>query len=155
MAAWWQRSSRLFLRNKLLSRGNIMERNRLSCKFFLGSLAFVVAAILGGCGGPTDKQPDGKPAASAASNESEKGAAAEAAQPDDRPGLAELSTADRALAEKQKLCPVTGEALGSMGKPVKITVKGQTVFLCCAGCEGKIRKDPDTYLAKMKKTAAN
>jgi len=64
-------------------------------------------------------------------------------------GLAELSEADRALAEKQKVCPVSGGPLGSMGKPVKITVKGKTVFLCCAGCEPEIKKDPDKYLAKL------
>jgi len=64
-------------------------------------------------------------------------------------GLAELSEADRALAEKQKICPVSGELLGSMGKPVKVTVKGKTVFLCCERCESKITKDPDKYLAKL------
>jgi YHS domain-containing protein len=64
-------------------------------------------------------------------------------------GLAELPEADRALAEKQKVCPVSGEPLGSMGKPVKITVKGKTVFLCCSGCEPAIKKDPDKYLAKL------
>ncbi len=39
-------------------------------------------------------------------------------------------------------------------KPVKITVKGQTVFLCCAGCEESIKKDPDKYLAKLKASGA-
>lgn len=65
------------------------------------------------------------------------------------PGLAELSPADRALAEKQKVCPVSGEPLGSMGKPVKVSAKGRTVFLCCDGCEESIKKDPDKYLAKL------
>jgi YHS domain-containing protein len=58
------------------------------------------------------------------------------------------------LAEKQKVCPVSGERLGAMDKPVKITVKGQTVFLCCAGCENAIKKDPDKYLAKLKASGA-
>ena len=49
------------------------------------------------------------------------------------PGLAELSPSDRAAAEKQRVCPVSGDLLGSMGKPIKVIVKGQTVFLCCAG----------------------
>ncbi len=31
----------------------------------------------------------------------------------------------------QKTCPVTGEALGSMGAPVPVTVKGQTIYVCC------------------------
>ena len=65
-------------------------------------------------------------------------------------GLAQLSDADRALAEKQRVCPVSGELLGTMGKPVKVEVKGQTVFLCCPDCQDKIKADPDKYLAKLK-----
>ena len=45
--------------------------------------------------------------------------------------------------------PVTGEKLGSMGDPYKTTVKGQTVLLCCEGCERKLKNDPDKYLAKF------
>lgn len=65
--------------------------------------------------------------------------------------LAELSEADRALAEKQKVCPVSGEPLGVMGKPYKVTVKGQEVFLCCPSCESEIKANPDKYLAKLNK----
>ncbi len=43
--------------------------------------------------------------------------------------MAELSVEDRALAVKQRVCPVSGEALGKMGAPLKMEVKGQTVFL--------------------------
>lgn len=64
-------------------------------------------------------------------------------------GLAELADEDRAAAVKQKICPVSGELLGSMGAPVKVTVKDREVFLCCAGCEGAITEDPDKYLAKL------
>src|SRR5438105_679701 len=49
--------------------------------------------------------------------------------------LALLSTVDRALAEKQKICPVSGEPLGAMGAPKKISVAGHDVFICCQGCE--------------------
>ena len=65
-------------------------------------------------------------------------------------GLAELSVADRAAAEKQRVCPVSGDLLGSAGKPIKVTVKGKTVFLCCPDCKEAIMKDPDKYLAKLK-----
>ena len=65
--------------------------------------------------------------------------------------LSQLSADDRALAEKQKVCPVSGEPLGSMGKPYKVTVNGRDVFLCCQGCEGKIKGSPDEYLAKLPK----
>src|SRR6185312_13254253 len=46
------------------------------------------------------------------------------------------SAPDRALAEQQKLCPVTGKPLGSMGPPFKFTLRGRSVFVCCDGCEG-------------------
>lgn len=49
----------------------------------------------------------------------------------------------------QKTCPVTGEELGSMGPPIPINVQGQTVYVCCRGCAGRLQRDPDVYLAKM------
>ena len=67
--------------------------------------------------------------------------------------FAALSEADRAAAEKQHVCPVTDKPLGTMGKPYKVQVKGQTVFLCCDGCEEELQKDPDKYLAKLKPVA--
>jgi hypothetical protein len=116
-------------------------------------LAFVV--VIAGCGPSGGKAPakttppsgvaPQKPAETPKPAETKQGEAG-AKMPE---GLAELSEADRALAEKQKVCPVTGEPLGSMGAPVKITVKDRTVFLCCSGCEAAIKKDPDKYLAKL------
>jgi len=64
-------------------------------------------------------------------------------------GLADLPDEERAAAVEQKICPVSGELLGSMGAPIKVTVKDREVFLCCAGCEGAITEDPDKYLAKL------
>ena len=64
-------------------------------------------------------------------------------------GLAGLSAADRAAAEKQRVCPVSGDVLGAMGTPYKATVKGQTMFLCCPVCEKELVKNPDKYLAKL------
>ena len=66
-----------------------------------------------------------------------------------RENLAKLSPEDRAAAEKQKTCPVSGARLGSMGVPLKVTVEGQTVFLCCGGCEHELRQNPQKYLAKL------
>jgi len=65
--------------------------------------------------------------------------------------LAKLSPEDRASAEKQHFCPVTGEMLGAMGAPQKIEVKGQQVWVCCKGCKSKLLKNPDKYLAKLNK----
>lgn len=63
--------------------------------------------------------------------------------------LAQLSPEDCALVEKQKTCPVSGEPLGAMGKPHKVTVQGREVFLCCPGCETKFKENPEEYLAKL------
>ncbi|MGO8749260.1 MAG: hypothetical protein ACLQNE_25145 [Thermoguttaceae bacterium] len=57
--------------------------------------------------------------------------------------------ADKELIAKQKICPVSGQPLGSMGEPVKVVVKERTIFLCCDGCTKKLLADPDKYLAKL------
>lgn len=58
---------------------------------------------------------------------------------------------DGALIAKQKICPVTGEPLGSMGAPVRVSVSGRSVFVCCKGCEKPLLRKPDDYLAKIPK----
>jgi Cu(I)/Ag(I) efflux system membrane fusion protein len=68
--------------------------------------------------------------------------------------LRKLSGADRKLAEAQKDCPVLGTRLGAMGLPVKIVLKGRPVFLCCKGCEGKARANPDQTLAEVERLKA-
>jgi hypothetical protein len=70
-----------------------------------------------------------------------------------RAALAKLPPQERASAERQKVCPVTGMALGSMGAPVKIDVNGQTVWLCCAGCEVEASEEPVKTLEKLKQLA--
>lgn len=64
-------------------------------------------------------------------------------------GLAKLSPTDRASAEKQHFCPVSGKMLGTMGAPIKVTVEGREVWLCCSACEDPLRADPDKYLGKL------
>lgn len=49
----------------------------------------------------------------------------------------------------QKKCPVTGEDLGSMGKPLTVTLKGETVYVCCRGCAAKAQADLDKTLAAV------
>lgn len=48
---------------------------------------------------------------------------------------------------QNKLCPVMGEPLGSMGEPVPVTVAGETLFVCCRGCVKKVKADPAKYFA--------
>ena len=65
--------------------------------------------------------------------------------------LAKLSPEDAASAERQHICPVSGEMLGMMGAPEKVEVNGQEVWICCDGCKDKLLASPDEYLAKLKK----
>ena len=134
-----------------------------SFALFLASAGCTKSAPVGGAHGgsqqpaaPAAKTPaePATPVADAPAKKSDAALAAPAAPAATPPGRAKLSAEDRTLAETQKTCPVTDEALGSMGAPVKVSLKGQTVFLCCAGCEEELKKDPDKYLAKLNKSAA-
>lgn len=66
-------------------------------------------------------------------------------------GLAKLSDADRASAEKQQTCVITGEMLGEEGMPVKVNVNEMVVWVCCEGCKNDLLSDPEKYLAKLNK----
>jgi len=131
----------------------------------IGVMGLLLAAGLYGCNSPepettpsdeggtaqpaTGTQPEEQPA------EGESEAAAEPEETDAAAAnLAKLSDEDRAAAEKQKNCPVSGQALGGMGVPVKVAVKDKDgnehqVFLCCDHCKESIEKEPDKYLAKL------
>ena len=50
--------------------------------------------------------------------------------------------------ESQGTCPVSGLPLGKMGKPIAVTVGGETVYVCCAGCIEKVKSNPTKYFAK-------
>jgi len=69
----------------------------------------------------------------------------------DVPGnLGQLSPEDRKLAEAQRYCANNDDQkLGSMGVPIKLTIKGEPVFICCAGCKKAVEKDPDATLKKV------
>lgn len=71
----------------------------------------------------------------------------------ERANLAKLPEADRKRAERQRVCPITDLALGSMGVPYKMTVQGKTVFLCCESCKDQVAKDPQASLAKIQQAA--
>lgn len=64
--------------------------------------------------------------------------------------LARLDPDDRKLAEAQKFCPIADDRIGEPGMiPVKMTLKGETFFLCCASCQPSAEKDPDGTLKKI------
>lgn len=106
------------------------------------------AALLGllAAAGCHERSPDAAPKAADAPAAAEAGASA---------ALADLPAEDRPLAQAQRLCPVTGEPLGEMGTPVKVSLKGQTVFLCCDGCKEKAARNPDKTLAAVEKLKAD
>ena len=67
-----------------------------------------------------------------------------------REAFAKLSPQDRTLAESQKFCAVLADSrLGSMGVPVKLTIEGQPVFVCCAGCKKSALADGKATLRKV------
>lgn len=70
--------------------------------------------------------------------------------------LSKLSDEDLKLVEAQKYCPIHGlgcepTPLGCKGVPVKIKLKGQTVFLCCKECINNAQANPEETLAELKK----
>ena len=58
------------------------------------------------------------------------------------------TAADQAAIARQRVCPVLQERLGVMGTSIKITADGQTLFVCCKGCVGKVVENPERYLAR-------
>ncbi len=68
---------------------------------------------------------------------------------DDLKNIDQLPEEDRQPARAQAICPVTETPLGSMGVPVKIMLRGKPVYLCCKGCIGEAKRDPEGTLKKL------
>jgi len=47
-------------------------------------------------------------------------------------------------------CLVSGEKLGSMGKPPEIIHDGRQIKFCCKSCIPDFNEDPAKYLSKLK-----
>jgi hypothetical protein len=71
------------------------------------------------------------------------------------PVVAKLTPEEQAAASAQHMCPVSDEELGSMGDPIKVTVKGRDVYVCCDACIEEVENNPDKYLAILDKAAAD
>jgi hypothetical protein len=124
---------------------------------FSAVLLACVSLVLGlsGCYTTTRDSDDGPRSGSSTGVPAKNGDHADHADHDDemkevRAELAKLSDEDRASAEKQRICPVSEELLGSMPGMKKVEVNGQQVWLCCGGCEKELRDNADVYLAKLK-----
>ena len=78
--------------------------------------------------------------------------AARAAQvgPPSRVAAARASDQDRAAIQAQGFCPVMNKPLGGHGVPWKMSVDGNEIFVCCAGCIRKVQEDPQRYLARAR-----
>lgn len=68
--------------------------------------------------------------------------------------LAGLSPEDRSLAEKQEICPVSEFRLGEMGKPIKVSVNDQEIFICCEGCHKQFMDEPEKHFEYLRAYAA-
>ncbi|HEY4760073.1 MAG TPA: hypothetical protein VIH42_05775 [Thermoguttaceae bacterium] len=69
--------------------------------------------------------------------------------------VAQLTEADQAGIASQKVCPVSGGKLGSMGTPIKVMVGNQPIYLCCEACIRKVQDNPAQYVAKAAKLRGN
>lgn len=104
--------------------------------------SLVIGPLLVGCGQAPNKPNAPAPGA---------GADAKSAAETIADNMAKLSPEDRKAAELQKICPVSDEPLGGMGTPYKLTIDGKDIYLCCAGCEEDVKKEPEKYFAKINK----
>jgi hypothetical protein len=64
--------------------------------------------------------------------------------------IKKLPADEQPLAIKQTICPVSGENLGDMGVPIKVSAEGKTFFICCKGCKKEVDSDAKAVLAKLK-----
>jgi hypothetical protein len=60
--------------------------------------------------------------------------------------VSRATAADQAPISAQRVCKVSGEPLGSMGTPVKVTRGDRAIYLCCQGCVKSVQANPDRYL---------
>ena len=65
--------------------------------------------------------------------------------------IRKLPMREQSVALAQKVCPVSGEHLGSMGKPFKVAADDRVVFLCCEGCEEEFRAKAATKVVPEQK----
>lgn len=69
--------------------------------------------------------------------------------------VALATAADEAEIRAQRECPVLRSPLGQHGAPIKVTINGQSLFVCCQGCIAPIERNPDFYLVQAAQLRAN
>ena len=78
-------------------------------------------------------------------------AAAEKLTDEELAVIRKLPKEDVDAAIKQVVCPVSGDHLGTMDVPVKVTAEGKTFFLCCKSCKKEVEAHPKDVVAKLAK----
>ena len=69
-----------------------------------------------------------------------------------RAAIESLSKEDQRLVKQQRTCPIIEDSqLGSMGVPIKLTLDGKPVFVCCEGCVKSASENPQETLSKVNK----
>jgi hypothetical protein len=68
-----------------------------------------------------------------------------------RPYVAQVlpTPTDRAGIERQQICPVTGNALGSQGPISKVLIGDYPLYLCNDKCVAAVREAPEKYLPRL------
>ena len=69
--------------------------------------------------------------------------------------VAYATAEDGAAVRAQGRCVVmTDQQLGGHGKPIKVAIGDQSLFVCCKGCLRKVEQNPELYLAKARELRA-
>jgi hypothetical protein len=144
----------------------MMNRSRVELRLMFVGIVMLCTAI--GCAdsGPQAKKP-GATTPAVAGTEAPKREDPMAKAPVDKAAekaaakdevLAErnkLSPEDRKLVDAQEWCVISDDGrLGEMGPPIKLMIKGETVFICCKGCKKDAEANPEKTLAKLKELKA-
>lgn len=58
-------------------------------------------------------------------------------------------TPEQTAIRQQRICPVSGQLLGSMGQAPVVRIGERDIFVCCAGCTDALKARPELYLARL------
>ena len=68
-----------------------------------------------------------------------------AADPSASPSASAAPSAQTSDKAVNTVCPVSGDTVGDVGKPVYAQYQGKTIAFCCKDCLKKFNKNPDKY----------
>jgi YHS domain-containing protein len=53
------------------------------------------------------------------------------------------------------ICPVSGDKIGSVGKPIYVDYQGKRIALCCKDCAKDFKKNPAKYASLAEKNSSD